>query len=306
MQLWFSRQSEISLRDQLVTQIILGILCDDLSPGERLPSTRQLARRFRLHPNTVSAAYRRLQKENWIEPRRGSGVYVRQNRPETSSTEALLLDRLIAEFFRSARGHGIPLGQVRTRVRHWLELQPPDHFLVIEPDEELRQILLWEMQNALTLPVIGCSLEEVTAAAVLSAAVPVALLNKIEAVRRLLSPDADLLTLHIRPVGKSLAAYLPAPSAAIVGIASRWSTFLNTARTMLIAAGFHPDCLVLRDASKPNWQRGLKDTAAVVCDSLTARDLNGITRVLPFSLLSESCLKELKEYEQSIRSPLAL
>ncbi len=253
------------LRDQLVTQIILGILCDDLSPGERLPSTRQLARRFRLHPNTVSAAYRRLQKENWIEPRRGSGVYVRQNRPETSSTEALLLDRLIAEFFRSARGHGIPLGQVRTRVRHWLELQPPDHFLLIEPDEELRQILLWE----------------------------------------LLSPDADLLTLHIRPVGKSLAAYLPAPSEAIVGIASRWSTFLNTARTMLIAAGFHPDCLVLRDASKPNWQRGLKDTAAVVCDSLTARDLNGTTRVLPFSLLSESCLKELKEYEQSIRSPLA-
>jgi GntR family transcriptional regulator len=53
MQLWFSRRSDVSLRDQLVTQIILGILGRELAPGERLPSTRQLARRFRLHPNTV-------------------------------------------------------------------------------------------------------------------------------------------------------------------------------------------------------------------------------------------------------------
>ena len=42
------------------TQIILGILSDDLSPGQRLPSTRELARRFHLHPNTISAGYRQL------------------------------------------------------------------------------------------------------------------------------------------------------------------------------------------------------------------------------------------------------
>src|SRR2546430_15119123 len=92
MQLWFARDSEVSIREQLVTQFILGILSDDLAPGQRLPSTRELARRFRLHPNTVSAGYRQLQRERWVDFRRGSGVYVRASKPEASLSAALALD----------------------------------------------------------------------------------------------------------------------------------------------------------------------------------------------------------------------
>ncbi|MGA3351336.1 MAG: GntR family transcriptional regulator, partial [Candidatus Sulfotelmatobacter sp.] len=83
MQLWFARGSQVSIREQLVTQVVLGILGDDLAPGQRLPSTRELARRFHLHPNTVSAGYRQLARERWVEQRRGSGVFVRANKPET-------------------------------------------------------------------------------------------------------------------------------------------------------------------------------------------------------------------------------
>jgi GntR family transcriptional regulator len=82
MQLWFARGGEVTIREQLVTQVILGILSDDLAPGQRLPSTRELARRFRLHPNTVSAGYRQLERERWVEFRHGSGVYVRERKPE--------------------------------------------------------------------------------------------------------------------------------------------------------------------------------------------------------------------------------
>lgn len=56
MRFWIARDSEVPVREQLVTQIVLGILSDDLSPGQRLPSTRELARLFHLHPNTISAA----------------------------------------------------------------------------------------------------------------------------------------------------------------------------------------------------------------------------------------------------------
>src|SRR5579863_8973115 len=103
MQLWFARGSEVSIREQLVTQVVLGILSDDLEPGQRLPSTRELARRFHLHPNTVSAGYRQLQKDRWVEFRRGSGVYIRATKPETPPTAALALDQLIARVFLSAR-----------------------------------------------------------------------------------------------------------------------------------------------------------------------------------------------------------
>src|ERR1700735_3721117 len=153
MQLWFAHDSGVTLREQLVTQIILGILSDDLRSGQRLPSTRELARRFHLHPNTVSAGYRQLERERWVEFRHGSGVYVRDTKPENARSPAFALDQLVGELLRSARRLGIPLSTVRSRLRHWFELQPPDHFLLIEPDEELRRILALEMQRAVKLPV---------------------------------------------------------------------------------------------------------------------------------------------------------
>lgn len=90
MQLWFARSSDVTIREQLVTQVILAILSDDLAPGQRLPSTRDLARRFRLHPNTVSAGYRQLEQERWVEIRHGSGVYVREHKPEDSPSSAAI------------------------------------------------------------------------------------------------------------------------------------------------------------------------------------------------------------------------
>src|SRR5271156_6733215 len=99
MQLWFARGSEVTIREQLVTQVILGILSDDLTPGQRLPSTRELARRFRLHHNTVSAGYRQLQREGWVDFRHGSGVYAREQKPQSAPSSTLALDQLIARLF---------------------------------------------------------------------------------------------------------------------------------------------------------------------------------------------------------------
>ncbi len=244
MQLWFARGSEVTIREQLVTQVILGILSDDLGPGQRLPSTRELARRFRLHPNTVSAGYRQLERERWVEFRHGSGVYVRERKPELVPSSALALDQLIARLFRSARELGAPLSTVRSRLRQWLELQPPDHFLFIEPEEELRRIVAAEIGRAVTFPVQSCGLQDCPKT--LDGAIVVVLPNRAVAVRQALAEGADLLTLHFRSVPTSLAGWLPAPSGALIGIASGWQDFLKLARTMLNAAGFHPDSLIFR------------------------------------------------------------
>jgi DNA-binding transcriptional regulator YhcF (GntR family) len=302
MQLWFARGTEVSIREQLVTQVVLGILGDDLAPGQRLPSTRELARRYHLHPNTVSAGYRQLARDRWVEYRRGSGVFVRENKPDAPLSSSFALDQMIASLFRAARKQGVSLPTLRSRLRHWLELQPPDHFLLIEPDEELRRIVAAEMQQAVSLPVVSHGLEDCRQA--LEGSIPVALSNRVAPVRQALPDGAELLTLGFRSVPFSLGQWLPAPSGALVGIASAWPDFLKLARTMLNAAGFHPDSLVLRDARKPNWQRGLKQTAAVVCDSLTAKALPTGCRAIPFSLLAESSIDELQRYLEFVRRPL--
>lgn len=305
MQFWFVHRSEVTIREQLVTQVVLGILCDELAPGARLPSTRELARRFRLHPNTISAGYRQLQKDGWVEFRKGSGVYVRRLKAEGELSPALALDRLIANFFHSARDLGSSLPAIRSRLLQWLAMQPPDHFLLIEPDEDLRRIVRVEMQRAVTFPVRSCGLERCNLLEELEGAIPVVLPSKEVIVQKALPPESGLLTLRIRSVPSSLADWLPAPTNTLVGIASCWPDFLARARTMLIAAGFAPDILVLRDARQANWHRGLKETAAVVCDSVTAAELLKSCRPSVFSLLAESSITDLRERQAAICGPIA-
>ncbi|SRR5579871_2415965 len=302
MQFWFARGSEVSIREQLVTQVVLGILSDDLGPGQRLPSTRDLARRFRLHANTVSAGYRQLERDRWVEFRRGSGVYVRAYKPHRPQTSAVALDQMIAQLFRSARELGLLLPELRRRLRKWLELQPPDYFLLIEPDEELRRILTAEIALSVNFPVRSCGIEECPK--LIAGSIPVLLPNRATRVRQLVRAETELLALQLRSVPASLAGYLPAPVGRLVGVASRWTEFLKVARAVLTAAGFHPDCLVLRDASESDWQRGLKETAAVVCDMLTAAELPAGCRAIPFSLLSEPSIAKLKRYEDFVRQPM--
>ena len=302
MQLWFARNSEVSIRQQLVTQIVLGILSDDLAPGQRLPSTRELARRFHLHPNTISAGYRQLERDRWVEFRHGSGVYVRSNQPNAPLAPALAFDQKIGELLRSARRMGLSLPGLRSRLRQWLELRPPDHFVLIEPDEELRRILATEIAHAVAFPVSSARPDD--CGKMLEGGIALALPNRTAAVRQLLPVGSELLTLQVRSVPASLAGYLPAPPGALVGVASRWPEFLKVARAVLNAAGFHPDSLVFRDAREPNWQRGLKQTAAVVCDSVTRSQLPAGCRPIPFSLLSESSVQELTSYVEFIQQPV--
>ena len=300
MQLWFSRQSDISIREQLATQIVLAIVSGELKPGQRLPSTRELARRFRLHPNTVSAGYRQLEKSSWLEFRKGSGVYVRVAPPGNQEGQAGL-DRLIGEFFRSARKLNLPLALVRERLRQWLDIQPPDHFLLVEPDVQLAQIVVSEMKAAVSLPVQTAS--EIGTATP-AGAIPVVLSSSTKKLKNLGSLNGDLLTLHLRSARESLASYLPVVPSILIGIASGWPPFVKNASTMLISAGFHPDCLLLRDTSKSGWKRGLQETAAVVCDSVTATALDGHSRVLTFPLLSQQSIDQLRHYEELVRDPL--
>jgi DNA-binding transcriptional regulator YhcF (GntR family) len=307
MQLWFNRASEVSIREQLVTQVILGILSGDLAPGQRLPSTRELARRFKLHPNTASAGYRQLEREGWLESRRGSGVFVREGKGKSGprTTARHTLDQLISDLFSSARTLGIPLASVHARLRERLDEPPPDHFLLIEPDEELRKIVAAEIQRAVDVAVKSSGLEACKSPATLEGAIAVVLQSKAKIAAETLPPGTELIMLQVRSVPDSLAGWLPAPQNALVAVVSRWPGFLKLGRTMLLASGFHPDTLVFRDARKKNWHRGLGEMAAVVCDCVTAASFpvansRNQPRVVAFPLLSEASIRELQDYIKSL------
>ena len=200
MRLWLSKNSEVPLREQLTTQIVLGVTSGDLKPGQRLPSTRELARRFRVHANTVSAAYRDLEDRGWLESRKGSGVYVREHSIDAPLDSRLALDQLISAFLKLARERGYTLNEIQRRVQSWLELQAPDHFLVVETDPELRALLVAEIKEATGFDVRGAGAEELEGGPLPAGASVVALYGQAERVRSLLPPETNLIALRSRSV----------------------------------------------------------------------------------------------------------
>lgn len=295
MRLWISKNSEVPIREQLVTQIILGIVSNDLKEAERLPSTRDLARRYDIHANTVSSAYRELAQRGWVEFRKGSGVYVRARNDETLE-HGLALDQLIARFFRNLREEGYSLADIRTGIERSLSVQRPDHFLLLEPDPELREILVAEISSVTNVKVKGSGPEEVDGE--LTGAAPLVLYGHMDPFAERIKPETDLLVLHSASVVERLHGQTRPSPESLVAIVSRWPEFLRWARTMLVAAGLDADALSFRDARERNWEKGLRSATFVITDSLMAPRIPAGCEVKVFRILAESSLKEIREYSE--------
>jgi len=304
MRIWLSKSSEVPLREQLATQILLGIVSNDLKPGQKLPSTRELARRYDIHSNTVSAAFQDLEKRGWVEFRKGSGVYVRELSTDAATDPKLELDQLISTLLQVARERGHSLGEIQARVKRWLETQPPDHFLVIEPDEEMRSILIAEIKQATSFRVAGVGIEECSRPEVLAGAAAVAMYGQAEGVRAALPPDASCLLLRLRSVPGSIAGQERPSADSLVTVVSRWTDFLKWARTILVAAALDPDAMSFRDAREPGWQKGLKASAMVITDALTATQLPAGCRTRVFRIIADSSLDELRNFKEFLATPL--
>jgi GntR family transcriptional regulator len=273
-------------------------------PGDRLPSTRELARRFGLHPNTISAGYRQLHRDGWTEKRQGSGVYVRNN-IDPPTTPEQILDFHIAGFFRTVRELKLPSNAIRHRVAQWLAAPPPDHLLLVDSDPELSRILLTEIKQATTFPVKGITVQEAAIAENLVGAIPLCRPSQTKTIRAILPYGIELITLQIRSANGWLTPWLPVPKGHLFGVASHWPEFLSTARTVLIAAGLSSDSLVFRDARQPRWNRGLDQATAILCDAYTATvpSMPSKPHTLIFPFLADSTLADLTRYSNA---PVAL
>jgi DNA-binding transcriptional regulator YhcF (GntR family) len=295
MRLWISKNSEVPIREQLVTQIVLGIVSNDLKIAERLPSTRDLARRYEIHANTVSAAYRELARRGWVEFRKGSGVYVRLRNDEAVES-GVALDQLIARFLRNLREDGYSLAEIQAGVQRSLSQQRPDHFLLLEPDPELRAILVAEISKATTVKVKGVGPAELDSE--MTGAAPLVLYGHLEPFADRIKPECDLLVLHSASVVESMRGQTRPSREALVAIVSRWPEFLRWARTMLVAAGLDADALTFRDARERNWEKGLRSAEFVIADSLMAPRIPAGCEVKVFRVLAESSLKEIRDYAE--------
>ncbi|WP_326541084.1 FadR/GntR family transcriptional regulator [Pseudorhodoferax sp.] len=70
--------------DEITAVLLQRIEAGAYPPGSKLPSTRELAEAFHVSPPMVREALSRLKHDGVVEPRQGSGVYVRARRAALS------------------------------------------------------------------------------------------------------------------------------------------------------------------------------------------------------------------------------
>ena len=69
--------SSVAVYLQIENHVQFAITAKRLSPGDQLPSVRELSERLEVNPNTVAKAYRDLEVMGLLFTRRGKGVFVK-------------------------------------------------------------------------------------------------------------------------------------------------------------------------------------------------------------------------------------
>jgi len=95
--------------EQIVSGLRAVLVAGEFTPGEQLPTVRQLATDLGVHHNTVAESYRVLAEEGWLDLRRGRGAVVRQRaepRPITAAKHGF--SRHLEELVAKAITDGVP------------------------------------------------------------------------------------------------------------------------------------------------------------------------------------------------------
>jgi GntR family transcriptional regulator len=105
--------SAVPISRQIADQIATLCASGGLSPGERLPSVRELARELAVNQNTILRVYERLSGEGLLEMRHGQGTFVAS--AKSGHDLAAHRGRLVHEFrqlVRQAVGLGLSLDEM--------------------------------------------------------------------------------------------------------------------------------------------------------------------------------------------------
>ena len=118
MNIQIDTKSGVPFYRQIIEQIKFAVARDQLHPGDRLPTVRQLAVDLAVNPNTVVRAYRELELARVIDTQQGSGTYVGSERPEIDALErSRMLDQILTELLARASSYGFSIEDVFEGLR---------------------------------------------------------------------------------------------------------------------------------------------------------------------------------------------
>lgn len=83
---------------QVINKIKLDVITGKLNPGDKMPSTRDLAKEIGINPNTASRVYKEMESLGLCFKKRGLGTFITESKEIVETIKDEMADQLIQEF----------------------------------------------------------------------------------------------------------------------------------------------------------------------------------------------------------------
>ncbi len=100
-------QSGVPTYQQLVRQVEQALRLGVLTPGDQLPTVKDVVAALAINPNTVLKAYRELEHKGLAAGRPGQGTYVEATLPVVPLREQQLLRKSLNRWLAEAEAAGL-------------------------------------------------------------------------------------------------------------------------------------------------------------------------------------------------------
>jgi DNA-binding transcriptional regulator YhcF (GntR family) len=148
MPLHIHKSSEVPLHQQLRQQIIFQISTGELPIGAVMPSARQLERQIKVHHNTVFKVCSELADQHWLVREKGRRFVVVHPSVASPAQPGDAVDALIDRLLIAAQAEGVALDQLIEQIKGRPAIELPDHFLIVEPEPAMGEVMKYEVQKA--------------------------------------------------------------------------------------------------------------------------------------------------------------
>jgi GntR family transcriptional regulator len=292
MDLQINTKSHVPVHVQLKEQIKHLILTGNFEVGSRLPSIRALAGFLRVNRNTVARVISDLEREGFVESRRGSGVYVVE--PPVDD-EGLRRQEVLERVMDLAAAQGVPVEELGYALlaRAGVRPQEKTRILFVEcTSPELEQFSA-ELAEQLPVEVEKVLLEDLSARVGRETEPPwrlaVTTFFHIHEVQELMEPlGVETVALLAEATLESLQRLTELPEGTPVGVVGNSQTCMENLSRSIEGAGLdHLDLTETYVERLDETRDLLGRVQAVVCSTFTAEKIRQLGAPEDLEILEE-------------------
>jgi|GEM_PF-271982 len=251
------KNSPQPIAQQIIDNVSKMIFCGQLSPGEKLPTERDLSTRLNISRGTVKQAYSRLEQAKMIEIRQGSGSYVLANGQVLEASKKKEAAEVVVDAITRLQSMGLSDKEIQNLVNLRLSITGglrKINIMVLSNNHEILSELEKQLSYLSSTSQFFFTLTFLTLENIQRSSDPLQTLvnynliittsiDYAAATQLALPLRHKIIEATISPCTSTLVEIAALPRSARINIVYRTNTFLLLIKKTLISMGFKEDCL---------------------------------------------------------------